>query len=206
MASATASGEVGTELAQRRGGYRRLLQHERRASNSLMRVLPGEGEPGGDAERVEVRARVAAVTARLLRAEVERGTHRDALGGRRRARAAGDPEVGHDGAPRVALDEDVVGLDVAVHDAARVRMAERPRDLLDDARDFLDRGVGRAAAHVRRASHLPRSPSRRRRGRRPHRRGGSGRCADAKVRRRVAPRAGSVRDTRGARRAAAGGA
>ena len=48
---------------------------------------------------------------------------------------AGDAEVGDDGVvPRRAGQQDVVRLQVAVHDAGRVRVRERAGDLLADPR------------------------------------------------------------------------
>ena len=48
--------------------------------------------------------------------------------------AVRDAEVGHQRAARARLEQDVVRLHVAVHDAAPVRVRERPRHLAQHAR------------------------------------------------------------------------
>src|SRR2546422_7650303 len=53
-----------------------------------------------------------------------------------------DAEIGDDGHP-VLIEHDVVGLDVAVHDPALVRVREGPGDLDEDLADF---GRGERAA------------------------------------------------------------
>ena len=84
------------------------------------------------AERVDVGARVdGAVAGDLLRRHVQRRAERDAR--ERESRSArvleceGDPEVGDQ--CMAALQQDVLGLHVAVHDAMAVRVLERIRDL-----------------------------------------------------------------------------
>ena len=71
---------------------------------------------------------------------------RPAGAGARRADGLGDAEIGHDG--DAAGDEHVVRLDVAVDDAALVRVGERLRHVAQDADDFADgeRAVGEARA------------------------------------------------------------
>ena len=58
-----------------------------------------------------------------------------------------DAEVGDD--RRAAGEQHVVGLDVAMHDAALVRVGERLRHVLQDADDFGDRRAGRRARCAR---------------------------------------------------------
>ncbi len=60
-----------------------------------------------------------------------------------------DPEVGDHRAARRPLEKDVVGFDVAVDDAPRVRVGERPGDLLDHLRRRRDRHRA-ARAHAMR--------------------------------------------------------
>src|SRR2546422_8820188 len=55
-----------------------------------------------------------------------------------------DAEIGDDGHP-VLIEHDVVGLDVAVHDPALVRVREGPGDLDEDLADF---GRGRSEEHT----------------------------------------------------------
>ena len=94
-----------------------------------------------DAERVEIRARIDLAAARLLGREVLRRPHDRARLGHLARPGARDPEVRHLHAA-LAVDEDVVRLDVAVDDAMPVREAERGEDL---AR-VLDRDVDRSGA------------------------------------------------------------
>src|SRR6185437_300097 len=106
---------------------------------ALERRLAGEELVEHDPERVEIRARVDLAAARLLGREVlRRADDRARLGQLARARAR-DPEV-RDLDSTLAVDEDVVRLDVAVDDAVPVREAQRREDL---AR-VLDRDVDRA--------------------------------------------------------------
>jgi hypothetical protein len=58
---------------------------------------------------------------------------------RPRLHRAGDAEIGDDGAAAVAVEENVVGLDVAVDDAADVRVVERVGDLAQDAAHLVHR-------------------------------------------------------------------
>src|SRR5690606_39686281 len=80
----------------------------------------GEGVICDDAERVDVVRRGGRMPARLLRREVLHRTHH-LTGGRERhlIRDPSDAEVGDLDAP-VGRDEQVAGLDVAVHEAGRV--------------------------------------------------------------------------------------
>lgn len=50
-----------------------------------------------------------------------------------------DPEVGDQRAARAGLEQDVLRLDVPVHDALEVRVSQRPRDLLEQLRRFARR-------------------------------------------------------------------
>ena len=103
------------------------------------------------AERVDVAAAVYALARALLGAHV---LHRadgdprlgDLLVARRHHRPR-DPEVREQRVPRarrrqrwrVAGEQHVAGLDVAMHDAARVRIGQRIRDLLGDADRVVER-------------------------------------------------------------------
>jgi hypothetical protein len=63
---------------------------------------------------------------------------RGELGRGRRFRGFGDPEIGHDHPPG-GIEEDVVRLDIPVHDAVPVRMGQGLRDLPRHARGVRDR-------------------------------------------------------------------
>ncbi len=103
--------------------------------------LAGQQLVEDDAERVEIRARVDLASPGLLGREVlGRADDRARLGHLARP-GARDPEVRHLHAP-LAVDEDVVRLDVPMHDAVPVREAQRREDL---AR-VLDRDVDRRGA------------------------------------------------------------
>ena len=104
--------------------------------------LPGEAFIEDRPERVEVGPPVEAAGRDLLRAEVRHGAHERAglreavLGGRER-----EAEVHHPGADMarvVARRHDVLGLDVAVDDAAGVAVVERLGDLRPDVEDVAE--------------------------------------------------------------------
>ena len=100
---------------------------------------------GEHAEGVDVGAVIEVrVAGGLLGRHVPRCAHRRAeLRQRLRGADAGcvqrlrDAEVGDLG--RAAGQEDIVGLDVAVHDAARVRVSECASDVAEDARELRHR-------------------------------------------------------------------
>ncbi len=96
--------------------------------------MPGDELVEDDAERVDVAARRGLLAAQALRRDV----------GRRAAvlvvaliDAEREPEVEQLGEVHAAVlagdahEEDVVGLEIAVHDAAAVRVADRARDLIE---------------------------------------------------------------------------
>ena len=105
------------------------------------------GEIANDAERVDVAASVDRLVRGLLRAHVVRGPHDLArIGcGAGIITAVRDAEVGHHRAARARFEQDVVWLDVAVHDAAPMRVSERPRHFAQHARR-VGRGKGAARA------------------------------------------------------------
>ena len=106
--------------------------------------VPDEHLVEHDAERVDVGLPVDVVAERLLGRDVVRRAEHAAVGGQPLLlQRAGDAEVGDLGGA-LLVDEDVLRLDVAVDDAARVRGAERAGDL-DRVGDRL---VDRQAPHA----------------------------------------------------------
>jgi hypothetical protein len=124
-------GDVGGEQVLRRTPHERRLTRE-----ELVRE---------HAERIDVGAVVhGGIGARLLGRHVRGGTqshphrrHRASVAIARRAERLGHTEVGDHRAP--ARQQDVVRLDVAVHDAALVRVGERARHLAQEAHGLAER-------------------------------------------------------------------
>ena len=102
-------------------------QHFRRAA-TFERHSPGERVERGDAERIEIRSRVDVAAERLFGAHELRRAG-DAVA--RVTRDRGDPEIGDQRTTGGRFEQDVVRLHVAMHDALRVRVGQRPRDLAD---------------------------------------------------------------------------
>ncbi len=104
----------------------RLLRFERQRAR--------ECEIADDAERVEVAPPVHNFAQRLLGTHEFRRSHHFAGGQRTRAGdRTGNPEIRDEHAAAV-LEQDIVGLDVAMDDALRMRVGERPGDVAQDAR------------------------------------------------------------------------
>jgi hypothetical protein len=101
------------------------------------RAVAGEHLPSHDREAVEVAPRVGGAAGDLLRRHVARrpGHRAVALHAAPGEPLDGDVEVGEQRPPVRGVEEDVLGLHVAVHHAARVRMLE---------------GAGHVAQHHRR--------------------------------------------------------
>ena len=111
-----------------------MLHQHRRCASGRKRRLPGEHLISEDAKRVEIAPSVDFPLARrLLWGHVGRRADRHA--GRREAAVAPtvhrarDAEVGDHGTARHRIEQDVVGLDVAVHHAAIVRVRQRVGDI-----------------------------------------------------------------------------
>ena len=101
------------------------------------RPLPAERLVGHHAERVHVRPRRRGAPARLLGADVVDAAH-DRAGQRERLEGVrpGDAEVDQHG-PAVGGEQDVAGLEVAVHDPGLVGHLQRLGDLGDDRHDLV---------------------------------------------------------------------
>ena len=131
-------------VGQRRGKVRPEPQHRRRRLREVLgQHLGGRlavegplargGQVGRHAQRVEIAPAVHRLARRLLRAHRARGAHH--LAGRRVGgvpRHLRDAEVGDHRPAAVPLEEDVLGLHVAVHHALPVGVGERPRHLAHD--------------------------------------------------------------------------
>ena len=118
---------------------RRLLARLAHEQGRQVRRLEGQPsahrEVSDDTERVEVAAPVERLARGLFRAhEVRRPHDSPGVGGRRVGIALRDAEVGHQRAAGGRLEQDVVRLHVAVHDAAAVRVGQRPCHLAQHAR------------------------------------------------------------------------
>ncbi len=121
-----------------------VLHGDRHLVLAVERHVPDEHLVEHDAQRVDVRLAVDVVPERLLGRHVVGGPEHAPVGGQALlVERAGDPEVGDLGRA-LAVDQDVLGLDVAVDDVARVGAAERAGDL-DRVRERL---VHRQPAHA----------------------------------------------------------
>ena len=106
-----------------------MLHRDRDLVLALERDLAGEHLVEHDAQRVEVRLAGDRLAERLLgRDVVGRAEHAPVGGQPLLVERAGDPEVGDLGRA-LLVDQDVLGLDVAVDDVAGVGGAERAGDL-----------------------------------------------------------------------------
>ena len=108
--------------------------------------LPDQQLVGDDADRVDVAARVDLGAEELLGRHVAGRAHDLAHLRQRRGIDARDAEIADLDAP-VVVDQDVRGLDVAVHDALLVRVAQPVEELADHLPDLLQREV-RLLLHV----------------------------------------------------------
>ena len=159
MMSVSARGVCGRDLVQRRRRLGDVRDQHGRRQLRVERKAARQREVADDAERVDVAARVDAVAGHLLGAQVVHGAEH--LAGRRERRRLGqarDAEVGDQRAPGGAVDENVLGLHVAVDDAARVRVAERLGDVAQLADDLAARRCVRARGSAAPSTRRPRSP------------------------------------------------
>ena len=122
-----------------------------------VRVLAAPALVQGEGERVDVGLGARLEALGLLRGHVgERADHVAGLGQARRVGDQGDAEV-HQLGPRLPVDDlDVLRLDVAVDDAARVGVVERFAEV---GADLADLAVGEDVLGGRRASVSPSTSS-----------------------------------------------
>ena len=136
-------GDIGGDFAERRGLLLGVLEDQLGGGCALVGRAAGEEVVEGGAERVEVAAGVERLAPRGLGRHVEGRAERGAGGGDADVHALvlGEAEVSH---LRVAfgVEQYVRGLDVAVQDAAAMRLGEGRGHLLEE----LDRAVGRERA------------------------------------------------------------
>ena len=139
-------GQIADEAMQRRRRLLHLRFHQREVGLAIERGAAGQQRVQHDAERIDVGAHVGLRTADLL------GRHRPrSAGNLAEARQAllavertRDAEV-HDLHLAVVRQHDVGGLDVAVHDAALMRMLDAVERAPKDAQRPLDRHRAAAA-------------------------------------------------------------
>jgi hypothetical protein len=112
-----------------------LLGQQREEPGALPRLAAGEHLPGDEAQAVQIGAAVDGGAVHLLGRHV--GRRAECRARLREARvllvAAGDPEVREQGAIGLRVEEDVLRLHVAVHDAARVHGGQRGGDVAQHA-------------------------------------------------------------------------
>jgi hypothetical protein len=143
---------IGTQVVDGPRPLRDVLEKQRHRVPRLERHTSGQHLVAEDADGVDVAAPIELPLAhRLLGRHVGRRADGDTR--RResspRLRGPGDAEVRHHRAARLAVEQDVVGLDVTVDDTAKVRVGERVGDFGEDAPHFIE-WLARLAREVRR--------------------------------------------------------
>ena len=142
--SAIALVDLGRDRAHRRHRLVHVAVEHRHGGVGLVeRDLPGEQLPGDDAERVQVRRRSEVCAERLLGGHVGRGADRGSRDGHhgaggRLAVRPGDAEVG-DLHPAVHGHQEVLGLEVAVHDPVPLAVRQPRQDALEHSGDLRHR-------------------------------------------------------------------
>ena len=106
-----------------------MLERDRDRRFGVERNPPGEQLVEDDPNGVEIRRCADRVALRLLRGQVLRGAHDRACLRHVGRTCPRDPEIGHLDVVGVVLDHHVVGLEVAVDDAAAVGEPRRLEDL-----------------------------------------------------------------------------
>jgi hypothetical protein len=137
--------DVGPHPLERNRPLREVAGHDHPVGTHKRR-LPREHLVRNDAEPVEIAPAVHQFAGRLLRAHVGRRTDGDPLPRRRvfgvPVRCAGDSEIGEQRAARDAVEQDVLGLHVAVHEPRTAGRIECGGEVGCDCR----RPVGRQRA------------------------------------------------------------
>ena len=129
--------QLGMDALAPTGERRRILGETPRESRHVFGAVwndSGEHLVQRDAERIDVRAPVERLAAELLGRQIGRGAENEA--GLRFHEALADlrdAEV-HQERPPALVEENVVGLDVAVDDAARMAVVERVQERNHDPR------------------------------------------------------------------------
>ena len=138
-------GHIGATLHNGHRRFGQMLHEQRRRGPPHKRRLAAEHLVRHDAERIEIAAGIEiAITRRLLGAHVCRRPDRHAGGRQARlfstvGRGACNTEVGHERAPVDPVEQNVVGLDVPVHDPARMRVGQGIRHFQQPAAHVVHR-------------------------------------------------------------------
>ena len=134
----------GDRTGNGRGGARQVCVDDGSGCRPIEGEVARECEEAADAERVEVAAPVDRLADGLLGADEMRVAHHaSVVGDGSGLHRPGDAEVHHDGAIGAALEENVVGGDVTVHNAGAMGVPECPRHLAHHPRRLT--GLERAA-------------------------------------------------------------
>ena len=127
------------ELRGRRGPFLRALDQQGDCARGLMRRLAGQQLVENNSQSEKIGARIGILPLGLLRRHVFRSADQDAgLGQSRHFQRARDAEVHHRDFAKL-IHHDVLGLQVPVHHAFRVRGLQGFGDLPDDRRRRLRR-------------------------------------------------------------------
>ena len=132
-------GDRDAELAQIPGPAREPLREHLGLGAGVKRKLPRQHLEEHDAQGIDIGAGVHGISRDLLGREIVRRAH-DGSGARPPVarQRAGNAEIG-DERPVVGPDENVAGLEVAMHDSGRMGLREALGDLTKDPESALER-------------------------------------------------------------------